>query len=181
MEGDLKYTTFNCQGFKTRMHNYVKEKFKICDVLLLQETWLYKFDHKIFKKILPDCQYHAVSAMDETEIQRTGRPAGGCAVIWKKNLEVAVTPINTSSPRLCAVTMKSETIRLLIMSVYMPNDDNSNNNYEEYGDVLYEISSIVGQYDGYDIVIGGDLNVDFSRNNSRNLNLLKQFLYLEDL
>ena len=69
MEGDLKYTMFNCQGFKTRMHNYVKEKFKICDVLLLQETWLYKFDHKIFKKILPDCQYHAVSAMDETEIQ----------------------------------------------------------------------------------------------------------------
>ena len=181
MEGDLKYTTFNCQGFKTRVHNYVKEKFEICDVLLLQETWLYKFDHKIFKKILPDCQYHAVSAMDETEIQRTGRPAGGCAVIWKKNLEVAVTPINTSSPRLCAVTMKSETIRLLIMSVYMPNDDNSNNNYEEYGDVLYEISSIVGQYDGYDIVIGGDLNVDFSRNNSRNLNLLKQFLHLEDL
>ena len=181
MESELKYASFNCQGFKTRMLKYVENKFKICDVLLLQETWLYNFEHKLFKKILPDCQYHAVSAMDETEIQRTGRPAGGCAVIWKKNLEVSVTPINTNSPRICAVTMKSENTKLLIMSVYMPNDDNSHSSYEEYGEVLYEISSIVEQYDEYDIVIGGDLNVDFSRNNSRNLNLLKRFLHLEDL
>ena len=181
MEGKLKYMSFNCQGFKTRMHDYVKEKFEIYDVLLLQETWLYNFEHNLFKKILPDCQYHAVSAMDETKLPRIGRPEGGCAVLWKKNLEVSVMPINTNSPRLCAVTMKSETIKLLIISVYMPTDDNSNDNYEEYGDVLYEISSILNQYDEYDIVIGGDLNVDFSRNNSRNLTLFKQFLHLEDL
>ena len=118
------------------MQKYVKEKFEICDVLLLQETWLYKFDHKIFKKILPDCQYHAVSAMDETEIQRTGRPAGGCAVIWKKNLVVSIMSINTNSPRICAVTMKSENNRLLIMSAFMLNDDNSNSNYEEFGYVI---------------------------------------------
>ena len=153
MEGKLKYMSFNCQGFKTRMHDYVKEKFENYDVLLLQETWLYNFEHNLFKKILPDCQYHAVSAMDETKLPRIGRPEGGCAVLWKKNLEVSVMPINTNSPRLCAVTMKSETIKLLIISVYMPTDDNSNDNYEEYGDVLYEISPILNQYDEYDIVI----------------------------
>ena len=52
-------------------------------------------------------------------------------------------PINTNSLHICAVTMKSENTRLLIMSVYMPNDNNSHSSYEEYGEVLYEISSIV--------------------------------------
>ena len=77
--------------------------------------------------------------------------------------------------------MKSAKIKLLTMSVYMPNDDNSNDSYEEYGEVLSEIASLLGKYDDYDIVIGGDLNVDYSRANSRNLRLFKQFLQLENL
>ena len=81
MEGKLKYSTFNCQGFKHRMYKYIKNKFKNCDVLLLQETWLYNFEHKMFSKIIPDCQYHAVSTMDEAEVRRLGRPYGGCAVL----------------------------------------------------------------------------------------------------
>ena len=36
-------------------------------------------------------------------------------------------------------------------------------------------------YSGYDFIIGGDFNVDFTRNNSRNLNLLKQFIVDEQL
>ena len=103
MNSKLKFATHNCQGFKKRMYNYVKQKFKKCDVLLLQETWLFNFQHKHFTKIIPNCQYHAVSAMDEAEDHRTGRPSGGCAVLWKKNLEAAVTPINTTSQRICAI------------------------------------------------------------------------------
>ena len=181
MEGELIYNTFNCEGFKNRMYDYTKSKFKNCDILLLQETWLYNFEHKNFTDIIPNCQYHAVSAMEEAELGRLGRPHGGCAILWKKNLAVSVTPINTTSPRLCVVDMKSEQIKVIIISVYMPNDDNSNMNYEIYGEVLYEISAIIEKYDDYDIMIGGDFNVDFTRVNSRNLNLLKQFLLIEDL
>ena len=181
MEGKLKYSTFNCQGFKHRMYKYIKNKFKDCDVLLLQETWMYNFEHKMFSKIIPDCQYHAVSTMDEAEVRRLGRPYGGCAVLWKKNLAVSVTPISTTSPRICAVAIKSEHVKAIVISVYMPSDDNSNSSYDIYGDVLYELSSIVGEYDDHEFIIGGDFNVDFNRINSRNLTLLKQFLQLEDL
>ena len=52
--------------------------------------------------------------------------------------------------------------------------------YPIYGDVLSEISSIICNYE-HDIIIGGDLNVDYSRTNSHNLNLLKQFLHVEEL
>ena len=177
MEGKLKITTFNCQGFKDRMYEYVKEVFLQCDIILLQETWLYNFEHKNFANIIPNCQFHAKSSMDEADIQRKGRPFGGCAILWKKNITVSITPVNTTSPRICAVEVNSNQCKVLLVTVYMPND---NDNHELYGDVLSEVSSIICNYE-YDVILGGDFNVDYSRNNSQNLNLLKQFLNIEEL
>ena len=180
MAGKLKITTFNCQGFKERMYDYVKEIFKESDILLLQETWLYDFEHSNFANIIPNCQFYAISGMDSANVHRQGRPFGGCAVLWKKNLALAINPINTTSPRICAVEIKSEQIKLILITVYMPNDNDLNNNIDLYGDVLSEISSVICNYE-HDIIIGGDLNVDYIRTNSQNLNLLKQFLHVEEL
>ena len=63
MAGKLKITTFNCQGFKDRMYDYVKEVFLKCDIMLLQETWLYNFEHTNFTNIIPNSQFHAISSM----------------------------------------------------------------------------------------------------------------------
>ena len=63
----------------------------------------------------------------------------------------------------------------------MPNDDDTNTNFNIYGDVLYELSSIIGLYDNCDFIFGGDFNVDYSRINSRNLNLFKHFINDEEL
>ena len=68
----------------------------------------------------------------------------------------------------------------MLITVYMPNDNDLNDSNDIYGDVLSEISSIICNYE-HDIIIGGDLNVDYSRTNSHNLNLLKQFLHVEEL
>ena len=180
MAGKLKITTFNCQGFKERMYDYVKEIFKASDILLLQETWLYDFEHSNFANIIPNCQFYAISGMDSANVHRQGRPYGGCAVLWKKNIALAINPINTTSPRICAVEIKSEQIKLILITVYMPNDNDLNNNIDLYGDVLSEISSVICNYE-HDIIIAGDLNVDYTRTNSQNLNLLKQFLHVEEL
>ncbi len=45
----------------------------------------------------------------------------------------------------------------------MPNDDNCDRSFEIFGDVLNDLSAMINLYDGYDIIIGGDFNVDFSR------------------
>ena len=122
------------------MYDYVKEVFLKCDIMLLQETWLYNFEHTNFTHIIPNSQFHAISSMDETNIQRKGRPFGGCAILWKKNITVSITPVNTTSPRICAVEVNSKQCKVLIVTVYMPND---NDNHELYGDVLSEVSSYV--------------------------------------
>ena len=181
MEGKLKITSYNCNGFKSRNYNYIKEIFQKCDILLLQETWLHTFEHKNFSNIVTKCNYHAISAMDETDVQRIGRPYGGVAILWNKNLKLSFIPITTNSNRVCAINIKCDYYNLIIFNVYMPNDNDSNENFDIYGDVLCEISSIINTYEGSDFILGGDFNIDYKRVTSRNLALFKDFLLLEDL
>ena len=57
---------------------------------------------------------------------------------------------------------------MLIMNVHMPCD--KNNNDPEYIDVL-NMSQLCYKYNPNHIVIGGDFNVDFSRNSANTRNL----------
>ena len=177
----MKITSYNCKGFKYRNFDYLKHLFNGCDILLLQETWLYEFENREFKKVLPECQYYAVSQMDDSDICRVGRPFGGCAILYHSNLTCSFSPIITASQRICAVVIKSETLNILMITVYMPCDDNSDQNFTIYGEILYEISNLIHLYGGYDIILGGNFNVDFDRTNSLNLSILKQFLADENL
>ena len=182
MEGkQIKISSYNCAGFKGQS-DFIKEKvYTNCDIVLLQETWLHNFEFNLFNQTLPECQYHAVSAMDESDVGSVGRPKGGCAIVWHKDRTLSIIPVVTISPRLCVVTIKAKNSNILLCNVYMPCDDNSNANYEEYGDTLYEMITLIESYKGHDIIIGGDFNVDFSRNNSRNLRILSQFINDEQL
>ncbi len=62
----------------------------------------------------------------------------------------------------------------------MPVDDNTNESFSDFGDVLCELSSLLAMYDDYDVIIWGDFNVDFNRP-SRNLSLMLQFISHESL
>ena len=186
MESNLKITSYNCNGFKSRNYDYVSEIFNTCKILMLQETWLYDFQHINFKKVMPNSQYYAVSAMNEAEVSRVGRPYGGVAILWHtgltlNGLKLTFIPIVTNSLRLCAVNIKSNSCNIMLINVYMPTDDNSDENFNIYGDILGEISSIIAAHADCEFIIGGDFNVDFSRIHSRNLNLLKDFLEIETL
>ena len=164
----LKITSLNCQGFKYRNYNYLIETFNKCDILILQETWLYHFEHSAFSYILPSSQYYAISAMDEAEIGRIGQPYGGCAIIWHNNINLSINPLQTISTRICAAHIKNENINCIIASIYMPNDDNSNNNFEIYGDVLYELSSLIELYDDCDFTHPSRSMFWFREKNQRN-------------
>ena len=167
----LKITSFNCQGFKYRNYDYLKDIFNKSDILMLQETWLYNFEHTMFNNVLPLSQSHAVSAMDEAEIGRRGRPYGGCSIVWHNNLNLSIEPLQMLSTRICAAHIKGENINCIIASIYMPSDDNNNDNCDIFGDVLYELFTLIALYGDCDIIIGRDFNVDFDRALSRNLNI----------
>ena len=78
--------------------------------------------------VLPDCHYHAVSAMDESELGIVGRPFGGCSLLWHSDLALSLVPIKTISPGVCSVEIRCDDFKMLIINVYMPGDDNNDNN-----------------------------------------------------
>ena len=80
-------------------------------------------------------------------------------------MDAKVTPVDTASPRLCAVLIETDSMKLLVMSIYMPVDEHIND--IEYDDILNDVNSIYMQYDDYDIVIAGDFNTDIARGNER--------------
>ncbi len=85
-------------------------------VLLVQETWLFNFQHSSIENILCGSQYHAVLAMDESAVCRAGRPYGGCAVILHRSLALAFRPVPTRSPPLCAVANNSDSDTTLVVA-----------------------------------------------------------------
>ena len=119
--------------------------------------------------------------MDDADVHRRGRPYGGVAVLWRHNLAMSFVPIKTNSQRICAVHVKSNDINCILASIYMPTDDDTTTNFNIFGDVLYELSTTIASYDNCDFIFGGDFNVDYSRNTSRNLNLFKHFINDEKL
>ena len=58
----MKISSYNCAGFKGNCDYINKTVFKNCDILLLQETWLYNFEFNLFNETVKNCQYHAVSS-----------------------------------------------------------------------------------------------------------------------
>ena len=177
---NLKIVSYNTKGFKFRNFGYLNQIFDRCDVMMLQETWLYNFESFHISSNLKGSQYHCISAMPDDDIGRQGRPYGGLAIIWHNNCNMLVKGITVTSKRLCAVTLDYDNDNFVLINVYMPIDDNSTHSFDEIGDILSEIESIATVYGDRQIFICGDFNIDFKRN-SMNLNLLKNFMRAESL
>ena len=78
---------------------------------------------------------------------------------------VTITPLITSSKRLCAIKANFHQFSLLLCNVYMPRDSSILSDNNEYIDILNEISVLLNNYDSEYVIVAGDSNTDFSRGN----------------
>ena len=177
---NLNIISYNVKGFKPRNYDYLEYLFNRTDILLIQESWLYEHEHDKVSNILRNSCCLGVSAMRNDEIGHIGRPFGGCLILYKRTIKLPIYPINTSSDRICAAKIDTESVKILLISIYMPCTDNSTDSCSQYDDVLAELSAVIQIYDDFNIIIGGDFNVDFNKINS-NRNKLLNFLASESL
>ena len=169
-QNKLSLTTYNCKHcrFTGDKYNFINDLVCNTDFVLLQEICLYPTEFPKLLQFGSNFDMIATCAMDET-IHRVGRPFGGVSIIWKSLIKGQVIKIDCESSRLCGLLFTQDNVTMLIMNVYMPCD--KNNNDPEYIDVLNMMSQLCYKYNPNHVVIGGDFNVDFSRNSANTRSL----------
>ena len=181
MASALHFATYNSNGHGPGRIEYISKLMMMYDFLLVQEHWL--LDNQIdgyFSQIDNIC-VHGVSGMDSKNLI-SGRPYGGCAIVWKRNLVSQVSPISCASSRLCAVTMDIKGLKVLICNVYMPCDTNYHcSNTVIYEETLSEIKRLSVETGIDTLIIGGDFNTDLLRDSSLHTRLLKEYNARENL
>jgi len=86
----------------------------------------------------------AVSGFADSEVLK-GRPYGGCAIFWARNLAARADIIKTDSNRVCALNVDDNSSNLLFVTVYMP-FESSEVNYDEFCCVLAQVMHIAEQF-----------------------------------
>lgn len=175
MASHIRIGTYNSNGFKLDRITYINRLKTNCDFILLQEHWLHESQLNMLENEL-DMYVHAISGMDSYSMH-VGRPSGGCAILWRKDLGITVTPINSDSKRLCCSIVECDNLSFLLACVYMPCDTSvSLNNANEFSNLLCDIMVTSQLYNMHQIVIAGDLNTDFSRPDSYHTKVIEEFM-----
>lgn len=154
--------SYNCRGFNNSKTGFVSHILARVDVLFMQEHWLSDSQLASLSSIQPDFLSTGVAGFDSSEVL-AGRPYGGCAIFWRSNLAFKVSVLHSTSRRLCAIRMSSNSVNLLLINAYLPFENNDCNT-EEFTDQLFAIEQLIADNMDCFVVTGGDFNVDFSRN-----------------
>ena len=134
--------------------------------MLLQETWLQPKNIAILGDLHDDYGFSGTSAIDEQRLL-TGRPYGGTAVLWRKELNRFVTHVESECKRITAITLCLNNRNLLIISCYLPCDNYSNHDVaDEFSNVYDAIEVLIAQMPDREVILGGDMNIDAIRNNA---------------
>jgi hypothetical protein len=114
-----KHGSSNAQAPHKLESAYMKSLLTNCAVLFLQEHWLSVDQLRLLNDIDAEFQCIGVSGFDNSDIL-SGRPFGGCAMLWRSDLLVTVNTLSACSRRVCAIRMASDYVKLLFINVYMP-------------------------------------------------------------
>ena len=176
----LRLCSYNSNGSGFDRQLYIKDLFRKCDIILLQEHWLYTEHINILTSDLQNANICGTSAMNQNELRR-GRPFGGTAILWRSDSRYKVTPMETMNDRISCVRLEIDKVKLLVFNVYMPCDGFGPTSKDKYDDILLTISSICDTVENHALIIGGDFNADLSRLGSLNTKALFEFLQRENL
>jgi len=153
----LRICTFNCRSLKNSLID-IQRLCKTHDVIFLQEHWLLPFEPYMLSEIDDDFLAFGMSAVNIDEDILRGRPYGGTATLYRKQLAKAITVVPNTEPRICAVTVTTNLGLVLCVNVYMPYDDNDISSIVEYVDICSKVSVIFSDSDAVYLAVAGDFN-----------------------
>ena len=156
----LRIASYNSKGHSSERINYMNNLLKSNDVLFVQEHWYLNSQLSDLSALLDNVNVIGTSGMNDNEI-RSGRPYGGCAIVYNKQIKCTVTPIDVDNKRCVAAIMTTSDCVILLVTVYMPCDCNTGSQDSVYNDILHDINLIINRYPYVNhVIVGGDFNTD---------------------
>ena len=170
---------YNCRGFR-KDDEYTKILLHNADIVLLNETWTTKANQAHELQV----NTHKVIAVSSDrnrdygkEDSRGGRGHGGVAILARKEIELVPVGV-TNDVRVVPVLVRGRMMEMLLIAVYLPTGTTQDKSIE-YQEAIDRICSVIQQHGkGRVVVVGGDLNVDLTKEVHRNkkhvLNLMEE-------
>ncbi len=173
----------NSTGSNDDRLRYLNDALYGYDIILVQEHWLLSNNLKRIKTALQVFTGIANSGVDEAKCVLERRPYGSCAILWRTGLTQLIKPIQVESlsKRICSIILTLNDYRLLIICAYFPTYPGSAvYSGADLDIILSDIEDILQNVNCDGIVLGGDLNSDFSHH-SGFVNNINMFMNNHDL
>ena len=150
-------------------------------IILLQEHWLFQCQIDYLGELGNNICFIGKGVDKNNPIEPTQMPRGygGVAVLWKDKLDSVIRPLEDGSERIQCIELSFFfQQKLLVISAYLPTRSNRESDLE-FHVCVDQLNEICQKFNHtYDIVIGGDLNEDLSKCDSKNnrITYLREFL-----
>ena len=128
------------------------------DIVCMQDTWYSKQDLDILNNLHPNFSGTGVSTTYYQDGLVRGHPPGGVAILWRKNLDLVIKPIDLKYNWCTAIEINTGSNTVVVISVYLPYQ--SPNNEVEYLEKLGYINAVTNDLDTTCFVIVGDWNAN---------------------
>lgn len=154
-ELSVSIESFNCHGYKESF-DYVLERLQNSDFMCLSETWITPSELTL---IQDNINFHVISktnqfivfnksGMQNDDEHSTGRPYSGVAIICRVIDDLTYEMIQCENSRIVAVLIKDKNDHPihLIVNVYMPYHDGTNNQCDEYLTCIDAVQAILDEF-----------------------------------
>ncbi|CAG2257430.1 unnamed protein product [Mytilus edulis] len=184
---EITIGTLNIQNARSN-ELYLKQVLKRCEILCIQEHWLYSSEKHYLNTVSNMHEVEAKSVDDNIDTPyRHFRYhmwkrlwGGGVATFWRKDIDNAVKYMPDGNERIIVLTVNTKEQPICLINVYMPSGNE--NCDEKYKDMLAQLEEIIEKYqEKYQIMLCGDLNASLHRDNRSRDMILKQFLINNEL
>ena len=170
----LSVISYNCEGINDQRIELFQDIIRQYrpSFLCLQKTWLLDTNSSLLNLVSNEYNAFSISGAHERDKILYGSSPGGVAVLVDTTIVKNIKPITQASKRVCAVECNYNNMHIIVVSFYMPCDTQYNYICEEYLDVLNELKLLLYKDDYDEILLTGDWNTDFNRNNMQSKELL---------
>ena len=121
----MRISSYNCRSVKLNVQS-VRDLCAQSDIICLQETWLPVQELSYLSLIDRNFSSYGSSPVDLSHQVLDGRPYGGVAIMYRKNLHPCISCVPTTNKRLISIDVSIDSICLRLINCYMPYDNGRN-------------------------------------------------------